>query len=141
SGTEFAARRGDDVPSQQYSKRQSVGYEEKRHVGSQDKIASAQQAWSIRERYAASQVEGKEQVRRSEGIESPGQHSSRRASQGGQSEQSQNGRQEITIRDWLSKCGRQLWRHNTRHHKRQSEEPEPMQQQDGLQVLVAGAFL
>ena len=47
---------------------------------------------------------------------------------------------EITISDWSSKCGRQLWRHNTRHDKCQSEEPEPVQQKDGLQALRGGAF-
>ena len=83
-----------------------MGYEKKRYVGGQDKIAGAQQALRIREGYAASQVKGEDQVRRSEGIENPGQHCPSTGSQGSQSEQSQNGADEITVSNWLSKFGR-----------------------------------
>jgi hypothetical protein len=40
SGTQLAAGRGDNLRSQQYSKRQGMPYEKKRPVGSQDKNGS-----------------------------------------------------------------------------------------------------
>jgi hypothetical protein len=40
-GTQVAAGGDDDLRSQEYSKRQAMRYEKKRHVGSQDKITSA----------------------------------------------------------------------------------------------------
>jgi len=41
SGTYFVRRRDDDLRSQQYSERQAMGYQKKRHEGSQDEITSA----------------------------------------------------------------------------------------------------
>ena len=40
-GTQFSAGRGDNLRSEQYSKRQAMRYEKKRRVGSQDKITSS----------------------------------------------------------------------------------------------------
>jgi len=41
SGTQIGAGQGDNLRSQQYSKRQAMRYEKKRHVGSEDKITGA----------------------------------------------------------------------------------------------------